>query len=213
MISFSVGSGNPDKQSYENPHEHSQDEWICCFQDRFILGEATSSYFFRVNTSTQQFSYFVGTAISKENLFFFWRAPFSEQSLIVYAALVFSEQPFFRTKLLPSSQVLKVGSLKQLLFGTDTFLVDRLFRIKVHTKELLFWSRYFCTASTFSEELHFRKKLIFQKSNIPHYLLFLDSWRFRVASFSKEVTFYSGYLFRRVTFSQHTFSKVLLFHS
>ena len=41
-------------------------------QDRFIFEEATSSRFFRVTTSTQQYSYFVGTAISKENLPFLW---------------------------------------------------------------------------------------------------------------------------------------------
>ena len=55
------------------------------FQDNFILGEATSSHFFRVTTSTQQLlfrcSYFFRTAAF---------SPFSEQSL-------FRRSYFFRT--------------------------------------------------------------------------------------------------------------------
>ena len=50
------------------------------------------------------------------------------------------------------------------------------------------------------------KKLIFQKSNIPHYLLFLESCLFKRANFSKDATFYSSYHFRKATFLQHTFS-------
>ena len=58
----------------------------------------------------------------------------------------------------------------------------------------------------------FWKKLIFQKSNIPHYLLFLDSCLFIATTFSKDATFYSSYLFRRAAFLQHTFAEELLFH-
>ena len=57
------------------------------------------------------------------------------------------------------------------------------------------------------------KKLFFQKRNIPHYLLFLESYLFREATFSKDITFYSSNLFRRASFSQHTFSDGLLFHN
>ena len=59
----------------------------------------------------------------------------------------------------------------------------------------------------------FWKKMIFQKSNIPHHLLFLKSCLFKVATFSKDSTFYSSYLFRRATFLQNTLSEELLFHS
>ena len=106
-----------------------------------------------------------------------------------------------------------------------------LLRIKISTEEFLFQSRYFCIATTFSEQIHFWtkvllqkryflgtatlwKKLIFQKSYIiPHYLLFLENHFFRSATFSKDLTFHSSYFFRRVTFSQHTFSQETLFYT
>ena len=37
------------------------------------------------------------------------------------------------------------------------FLAEELLRIKIFTEELLFQSRYFSTASTFSGKLHFGK--------------------------------------------------------
>ena len=113
------------------------------FQDNFILGEATSSHFFRVTTSTQQLlfrgSYFFRTAA----VFSFFRTVTFSQELF------FQNSFFFGAKILQSSHFLKTGSsLWQLFFGTE-----ELFRIKISKKELLFQSRYFCTASTFSEKL------------------------------------------------------------
>ena len=65
--------------------------------------------------------------------------------------------------------------------------------------------------------VHFRttfsKKLIFQIRNILYYLLFLESYLFRAATFSKDITLYSSYFFRRATFWHYTFSEELLFHS
>ena len=122
--------------------------------------------------------------------------------------LFFQNSCFFRANLLPSSYL--GSSIGQLLFGAAVFLAKELFRIRISTEELLFRSRYFYTTSTFSEELHFGKKLIFQKRNIPDFrrATVLDS-----ATFSKELTFYRGYLFRGATFLQHTFSEELLFHN
>ena len=48
----------------------------------------------------------------------------------------------------------------------------------------------------------FCKKLVFQKINIPHYLLFLKNYLFIVATFSKDVNFCSSYVSRRATFSK-----------
>ena len=48
----------------------------------------------------------------------------------------------------------------------------------------------------------FCKKLVFQKINIPHYLLFLKNYLFIVATFSKGVNFCSSYVSRRATFSK-----------
>ena len=177
------------------------------FQDNFIFVEATSSRFFRITTSTQQLLFRGSYLFRTTAVFSFFRTVTFSQELF------FQNSFFFGAKILQSSHFLKIGgSLQQLLFGTATFS-EELFKIKISKKELLFQSRYFYTASAFSEKLHLGKKLIFQKSNIPLYLLFLESCHFRATAFSKDATFYSRYLFRRATFLQHTFSKELLFHS
>ena len=90
-----------------------------------------------------------------------------------------------------------------MLFGTTTILGKGIVYNENIYRKATFWSRYFGTASIFSKELHFWKKLIVQKSSILYYPLFLESYLFRVATFSKDAIFYSNYLFRRATFSQH----------
>ena len=65
----------------------------------------------------------------------------------------------------------------------------------------------------FFRKVTFWKKLIINKGNILHGLLFVESYLFRTATFSKDSTFYSSYLLRRATFLQHNFLKDLLFHS
>ena len=115
-------------------------------------------------------------------------------------------------ELLPNSHFLGIGSsLGQLLFGTATFLAEKLLRIKISTEELLCRRSYFCI-SFFRGALS-SKKLIFQKRNIPLFLLFPKSYLFRAVTFSKGTTFCSSYFFRRATFSQHTFSEEFLLHS
>ena len=128
------------------------------FQDNFILGEATSSHFFRVTTSTQQLlfrcSYFFRTAAF---------SPFSEQSLFrrsyFFRIASFSERNFYRAATSWEQEVL-YGSY----FSEQLFFSEELFWIKISKKELLFQSRYFCTASTFSEKLHFGKNWFFRKA-------------------------------------------------
>ena len=88
-------------------------------------------------------------------------------------------------KRLSSSHHLRIeSSLGQLLFGTASFLVEELFRIKV-------------LIETGASAQH-------QESKIPHYPFFLESYLFRAAIFSKDIIFYSSYLFRRSTLPQHT---------
>ena len=115
------------------------------FQDNFILVEANSSRFFRVTTSTQQLLFWG----SSEQLLF---SPFSEQSLFCRSCFSF----FFGAKILQNSHLLRIGGSLQLLFGI-AFFSEELLRIKISKKELLFQSRYFCTASTFSGKLCFGK--------------------------------------------------------
>ena len=129
-------------------------------------------------------SYIFRAAIFSEQMLF---SPFWDQSLFQSTFSVIS-----RAKILQSSPFLRLrSSLWQFLFGTAVF---SLFKIKISKRD-------------------FSEKLIFQKSNILHYLLFLESCFFRAATFSKDGTFYSSYLFRRATFLQHAFSEELLFHS
>ena len=103
---------------------------------------------------------------------------------------------------------MRIGSsLGQFLFRTTIFLAEKLFRINIPIEGLPFPNRHFCTASKDT----FWKKVIFQKIDIPHYLLFLESHFFRAATFSKDATFYSWYLFRRALSLQNTFSEELIF--
>ena len=74
-----------------------------------------------------------------------------------------------------------------------------LFRIKISTEELLFWSRYFSTGSTFSEKLHL------EKDN------FSEKYYSALPTFLKEATFYGSWLFRRATFYNILFQKSYYF--
>ena len=116
------------------------------FQGNFILGEATSSHFFRVTTTTQQLLF-------RSSYFFRIAAFFSFFRTVTFSQkLFFQNSFFFKVNLPQSSHFLRIGSS---LCGS--YFSEELFRIKISKKELLFLSRYFCTASTFSEKLHFRK--------------------------------------------------------
>ena len=63
------------------------------------------------------------------------------------------------------------------------FLAEDLFRIKIFIERLLFRDRLHSV--NFFKRVIFWKKLIFQKSNVPYYILFLESYLFRAASFFK----------------------------
>ena len=128
------------------------------FQDNFVLVEATSSPFFRVTTSTQQL-------IFRGRCFFRTAAVFSFFRTFTFSQeLFFQKSLLFGAKTLQSSHFLRIGSsLRQLLFGIAIFSQE-LFRIKLCKKELLFQSRYFCTASTFSKRVRFGKNWFFRRS-------------------------------------------------
>ena len=113
----------------------------------------------------------LSTAISSEQLLFLRSSVFgtvtSSQQLFVQNSC------FFGAKLLPRDHFLTIGG--SLLFGKTTFLSEELFRINISTEELFFFqTRYFCTASAFSEELHFLKKYFFRKK-IPRITYFFQN--------------------------------------
>ena len=153
------------------------------------------------------------------------RTAFSRTSYFLYyfdARATFSEQVFLQSNpVLPrshfnaSTQQPLLESrkfIRQLLFGTTILLAEELFRIKISTKVLHFQSRYFCTASAFSEELHFRKRSCFGKEI---FCITYISWRviFLEWLIFQKIFYYSSYRSTRASFTQHTFSEELLFHN
>ena len=93
--------------------------------------------------------------------------------------LFFQNSYFFRAKLLPRSHFLRIESFfGLLLFVAATILAGVLFRIKISTERLLFRSRHFFTASTFSGELHFGKSNFSEKpSALPTFFWRTSFWQ------------------------------------
>ena len=121
------------------------------FQDNFIYGEACSSHFFRVTTSTQQLHFWSSCLFRAAVFSFFRTATFSQQ-------LFFQNSFFFRARLLQSSHFWRIRKFfMAVTFRNSYFFSEELFRIRISEKELPFQSRYFGTASTFSEKLHYGK--------------------------------------------------------
>ena len=120
-------------------------------------------YFWRNYFFTHLQSNYLDTKVSfSEQLFlqkryFFEELPFSEQPPLC-TVIFFQNSYLFGAELVPRSHFLRIGrSLGQVLFGTPTFFLEKLFWIKTFSEEVLFWTwtRYFC--ATFSEELRFGK--------------------------------------------------------
>ena len=90
-----------------------------------------------------------------------------------------------------------------MFFGPATFLEEEFFRAKIASEELLFWSRNFCTTTTFSEDLHFGKSEFFGKTI------------FRITQFfRRSATFSEEFLFRSIFFQKrYFFTATLLVHS
>ena len=122
------------------------------FQDNFILGEATSSHFFRITTSTQQLllrsSYFLRTAA----FFSFCRAVTFSQEFF------FQNSFFFGATLLQCRHFLKIGSsLRQLLFGAAIFFRRNCLGLRYLKKS------YFFKAGTSVQHQPFQKSYIWKK--------------------------------------------------
>ena len=82
-------------------------------QDNFILGEATSSHFFRISTSAQQLLFQDSCFFQTTAFFPFFR------TVTFLQELSFQNSFFFGAKLLESRHFLRIKSaLPKLLFGT-----------------------------------------------------------------------------------------------
>ena len=159
------------------------------FKDSYIFEETTFLHFFRVTTSTQKLlfwsSYFFRDAIFSRNFLFKNSHLFA--AVIFFRIATLSEQKFYRQPLLENRYFFRADSfLNTELFGVETVYNKDIFRRGTFLNQML---------------LHnFFRKVTFW-NNIPHCLHFLDSYIFRVTTFSEEHT------------SQHTFSKEILFRS
>ena len=75
-----------------------------------------------------------------------------------FAGAIFSEQLLFRSDNSTEQSLLKNRKFfTAVTFRNSYIFSEELFRIKISKKGLLLQSRYFCTSSTFPENLHFGK--------------------------------------------------------
>ena len=169
------------------------------FQDSFIFEEATSSYFFRVITLTQQLlfrsSYFFRSSTFFDELLF--------QNSHFFAGVIFSEQLLFQSET-PTEPPLENRKFFRVVTFWNSYLsgggIQKRYFFEAGTQHQMFQKSYISKKNEF-----FRKAI----SRIIHF--FLESYLFRPATFSKDVIFSSSYLFRRDMFLQHAFSEKLPF--
>ena len=185
------------------------------FRSSFILGEATSSDFFKVTTSTQQLlfrsSYFFRAASYFEELLF--------QKSCFFATAIFSEQLLFQSEGLPSSQFLRIGSFLSQFVGTATFSMKELVQNKdiyrktifieagTSTLQELFQNRYFFNKGTFSKEVFFHMNYNNNQyyyciiiSLVSYFHVFQNSYF--LEKFFRKAIFRITYSFWRATFSE-----------
>ena len=180
-------------------------------QDSFIFGEATSTHFFQVTISTQQlFSNCFWSSFFFRAVAFFWGATFSEQALFCisyfFRIATFQSKRSTEQALLENRNFFRTVTFRNsYLFGGEFVKNKDIYRSATFSKQVLPHTINFSWRATFW------KKVIFQKSNIPHYLLLAESYLFRVANFSKDTTFYSSYLFRKATIYNILFQKSYYF--
>ena len=129
--------------------------YVATFSGQLYFGR---SYFFTLFQS----NYFDTTVTFSGQLFFRTAAFFPFFRTVTFSQeLFFQNSFFFGAKILQHSHFLRIGSsLRQLFFS------EKLFRIKISKKELLFQNRYFFLHSiNLFGKVTFWKELIFQKIN------------------------------------------------
>ena len=106
-------------------------------------------------------------------------------------------------KFIPRSHHLRKGSfLKTVTFQESSLSGGGFVQNKDTYTRATFLKQVLLYRINFFRKVHFGKKLNFQKSNIPYYLLFLESCFIEWLLFRKGFAFYSS-----------CFSKELLFHN
>ena len=157
MISLSVDSGQPGKYSCEVPHEHLEGSGNLSGKIKRNGQSNLVSFFEKAISLLAYVATFSGLYFGRSYFFtLFWSNYF-------YTTVTFSQELFFQNsfffggEILQSSHFLRIeSSLRQLLFGAAIFFGGTV-QDKDIEKKLLFQRRYFCTASTISEKVCFRK--------------------------------------------------------
>ena len=200
MISSSFAYDQLVKYSYEIPNEYLSGPmvifilaYVAIYSDSFIFGKATSSHFFRIAFFKVSQELLFLSSFSSEQL------PFQRSSFfrtVTFSQHISQNSYFFRVKLLSRNHTLRIGnSLVQLPFGTPSH------RRHLH-KSYFFEADSSAQHQLFFKKKRFWKKLLFQKSNIPHNLLFLESYLFNVFIINRYLL--QQLHFRNTTFLQHT---------
>ena len=170
--------------------------YLATFSGQFYFWR---SYFFTFLQLLRHNSYSFGESISSDQLLFLRSTVF--ERVISSQQLFFQNTQVLGTKLLPSSHFVKIGSfLEQLLFGTATFLWSNCLDERYLQKSSFDWSRYFCTASAFSEEPHFQKTYFSWRGTFLEQPLFQETLPSIEQPFQKSY-FLTRYFFRRVAIS------------
>ena len=159
MVSSLVVYDHPVKYSYEIPNNAYQGPlkflfWHMLQYFRLAFGKATSSHFFRVTVfkvSQELICRCSGAAAFFEELLF--------QNRHFFPAFFFSEQLLFHSE----TSIQKPNIENRKFFSAVTFRNS--YPQKISTEELLFRSRFFCTAPTFSKKQSFRKSYFSEKRN------------------------------------------------
>ena len=113
----------------------------------------------------------------------FLRTPFLTEHLWATGSVICNSYFLAIAKLLQSSHFLRIESyLRYLLFGEAIFLAKELFRIKISIEELLVQTGTSAQHQLFQGS-NILEKANFSKSNIQGYVLFLESYFFRVCIF------------------------------
>ena len=195
MISSSVVYGHSVKYSYEILHEYlllmviSLLAYVATFSDSFIFGKATSSHFFRITffKLPQELLFQTSSFLRAASFFEIFRNShfFSAFFFFFFRIAAFSDRNFCRETTPQEQEILQRSYLLEQISTED------IYRRATFSKQILLHN------INFFKKARSWKKLLFQKSNILHYLLILESCLFNAffinhcLLFSKELFFYN----------------------
>ena len=170
------------------------------FQDSFIFEEATSSYFFRATTSTQQLlfwsSYFFRAAVVVEVLLF-------QKSHFFTVVIFFSEQLLFQCETSTEQPLLenrtffrKIHFRNSYPFGGRIVQNKNVYREANFSKQVLLQNIIFCRRAKFWKNLIFSKAL-FRIIYFSWRAIFLERLLFEITLLSTAATFSEDSIFTK----------------